>query len=100
VCRCGAYRFPHRMCGGRCDGGHVVLQTFADHMWDDPCRDCMLREEREDFTDGLVIECQVIEGREHVRECPAWQDVVQGNEIRLYGVNKPPERRCGLRFRR
>ena len=42
VCRCGAYKVPHRMMGGECNGGHIVVETFEKQMWGE-CRDCPLR---------------------------------------------------------
>ena len=42
ICRCGAYRFPHRMMGGRCDGGALVYKTFEEQAWGS-CRDCHFR---------------------------------------------------------
>lgn len=96
VCRCGAYRFPHRMMGGNCNGGHIVAETFEKQMWGD-CRDCpcyAVDEERG------VIECQALEGTEAIRECPALIDFIRYEGIKLYGVNKPPEKRSSLRFRR
>lgn len=87
VCRCGAYKFPHRMMGGRCNGGALVSDTFDNQMWG-TCRDCMLRETIEEY-DGPAIKCQVVEGREELIECPALQEFIQYHEIKLYGVNKP-----------
>ena len=82
VCRCGAYTFPHRMMGGACEG-----KKWAS------CRDCMLRETSEE--EGH--RCQVLDGREPPMECPDLQEVVQYERIRLYGVNKPPEKKRGWR---
>jgi hypothetical protein len=86
VCRCGAYKFPHRMMGGRCNGGALVDDTFNTQMYG-ACRDCMLREEIEDFA-GPAIKCQVLEGREELQECPALQEFIQYHEIIIHGVNK------------
>lgn len=95
VCRCGAYKFPHRFMGGACDGAYVVAETFEKQKWAD-CRDCPLYEV--DHERG-VIECQALEGREELRECPALIDVIRHEGVKLYGVNRPPEKR-NLRFRR
>lgn len=84
------------MMGGNCDGGHVVSKTFDEQMWGD-CRDCHLRVYDEERG---VVECQALTGQEEVRECPALADVIRFEGIRLYGVNKPPEKRSSLRFRR
>lgn len=84
VCRCGAYKFPHREMGGNCDGGAFVYRHFEQQIWGD-CRDCHFREHREE---DCVIECQVLEGRDEVIECPALQEHIRYHEIKLYGVNK------------
>mgnify|MGYP003621682021 CR=1 FL=1 len=42
ICRCGAYKWPHRMMGGRCDGGALVYKTFEEQAWGS-CRDCHFR---------------------------------------------------------
>lgn len=88
ICRCGAYKFPHRMMGGDCDGGALVERTFETQMWG-ACRDCMMREEAEDQDGCKVWKCQVLEGRDTLMQCPELQEHVRFNEIKLYGVNKP-----------
>lgn len=84
------------MLGGRCDGGAFVDKLFNDQMWGS-CRDCMLRVYDEERG---VIECQALEGTEEIRECPALVEFIRYEGIKLYGVNKPPEKRSSLRFRR
>jgi len=95
VCRCGVYKFPHRMMGGECDGGAFVGQNFEANLWGG-CRDCPLREQRDD--NGCEFVCQVIEGREPARNCPALDEHVRFHGIRLYGVNKPPAPKGRVRF--
>lgn len=87
VCRCGAYRFPHRQMGGACDGGAFVQKFFDLHLNRD-CRNCHLIEELEtEF--GCETICQALDGRESFLRCPALEDHIRFNEIPLYGVNKP-----------
>ncbi len=85
VCRCGAYRFPHREFGGECDGSHIVHATFEQQMWGE-CRGCHYREADDE---GNVL-CQVVEGRDKVTGCPEVEDHIRYNGIRLYGVNADP----------
>lgn len=95
VCRCGAYRFPHRMMGGACDGGALVERTFEAQVWGD-CRDCVHVEIDEETTERR---CQVLEGREALLNCPALADTIRYEGVKLYGVNRPPERAGALRRR-
>lgn len=88
ICQCGAYGFPHRMMGGRCSGGAFVYQFFQKNMHGE-CKQCFLCETRTEPTHEIV--CQVDEGREDAIQCPALDEHVQFNEIKLYGVNKPYE---------
>jgi hypothetical protein len=88
TCRCHVYRFPHRMMGGRCDGGAYVATTFDNQMYGS-CRDCFFRVEREDDNEGYVIECQVVQGTDEMRHCPALQEFIAFHEIRLYGIHTP-----------
>lgn len=85
VCTCGAYRFPHRQMGGRCDGGTFVSRHFDQHLWS--CRrDCMLAVWQEETGE---MRCQVLDGLERkYTSCPALQEHIQFNEIKIYGVNK------------
>jgi hypothetical protein len=95
VCRCGAYRFPHREMGGRCDGAAYVDQVFTEQMYGD-CRGCHLREYVAE--EGATV-CQVLNGIESLRECPELQARIDHHGIKLYGVNAPPMK-GPLRFRR
>lgn len=76
VCRCGAYKFPHRMMGGRCNGGAFVEQVFETRRG---CRDCH-------FLDAHT--CEVVEGRESAMRCPELEETIRYNNIKLYGVNR------------
>ena len=86
VCRCGAYRLPHRALGGNCDGGHVVYETFENNQWGE-CRGCNMYV----TNDEGVSHCQVLEGLDKLVLCPALQEFIRYNEIRLYGVNADAE---------
>lgn len=84
VCTCGAYPFPHRQMGGRCNGAFIVRQTWDCQR---ECMQCHLREER-DGDYGIEYHCQALEGREELTECPALDEHIRFNEIPLYGVNR------------
>lgn len=70
--------------GGACDGSIVVGKFFEAQLYGG-CRDCHLREANED--DGTIT-CQVLEGRERTIQCPALQEHIQYEEIRLYGEQR------------
>lgn len=90
-CWCGAYRrkdgtvFPHRMLGGACNGGAFVSQYYDKQMNRD-CRDCHLREVRED--EGYEVICQALDGRESFLRCPGLEEHINFNQIPLYGMNR------------
>lgn len=84
VCRCGAYRFPHRQMGGACDGSIVVSKFFEAQIYGE-CRECHLREANDD---DCTITCQVLEGRERTKQCPALQDHIRYEGIKLYGEQR------------
>lgn len=86
TCRCPLYRFPHRMMGGRCNGGAFVHAVFEAQAWG-ACRDCWMREARTEEEGGLV--CTVLDGREPELKCPELQEHIRYHGIKLYGVNKP-----------
>jgi hypothetical protein len=79
VCRCPAYRFPHRFGGGRCTGVSVADEYWSMHWGGGECRTCVLND------DGV---CQVLSGTERANECVVFQDFVHVNEIILLGKNK------------
>ena len=77
VCNCYAYKFPHRMFGGRCSG-----QAWVEALWEKTygtsvCGDCALCYQ-EDYCRG----CEVCDGRESPLECPELQAFVEVNEIK------------------
>lgn len=76
------------MMGGRCEGGAFVYHTWENQMHG-ICRDCMLRDEIEEWDGSSVWKCQVVEGQEPSIQCPELQEHVRYNDIQLYGVNKP-----------
>ena len=83
VCHCFAYRFPHRFGGGLCTGRNIVTETWNKNWGTGECSDCHCVEE--DQQHGKL--CQVCQGQEQVQSCPAWQDYIAENEIRLLGSN-------------
>lgn len=95
TCACGAYRFPHRMMGGACKGGAWVGGYFERELYG-ACRDCHLRDVCE-TSDGIEVRCQAIDGQEPLTACPGLAELVRFEGIRLYGMNKPPERAHGKR---
>lgn len=77
VCRCSAYRFPHRFGGGKCTGFVVVSehwQTYFGHC--DECQTC-------NSLDSVM--CQVVEGIEKENKCEVFNYFVDNEEIRLLG---------------
>lgn len=85
--------------GGRCDGGAWVAAYWEKQQWGG-CRGCILKDQRaatECGGDYVEEVCQALVGQEAVRECPALIEYVAHEEVRLYGVNKPPPRRMGWR---
>lgn len=86
------------MMGGNCEGGAFVAKLFADQIWG-KCRDCPLRVEPDAGEEG-EIHCQVLCGQEPSLQCPELLDFIRYEGIKLYGVNRPPEKKTSLRFRR
>lgn len=91
VCRCAGYPFPHRMMGGRCNGGAFVYDLFERQSWGS-CRDCVFR-----VVDAEGLKCQVLEGLDAIIECPDLAEYIRFEGIQLYGVNRAPEKRSGWR---
>lgn len=79
VCTCPAYRFPHRFSGGRCSGFFLVAEQWESHYGSGDCRNCNSL----NTTDEIPY-CEVYEGSERVQGCPAWQEFVHFNEIKVY----------------
>jgi len=80
VCHCHAYGFPHRFGSGRCHGASLVEEQWEATYGTGLCAECNALA----VVDGISC-CQVIEGQEKVVVCPAWQDFVLSNEVRLLG---------------
>ena len=93
VCHCGRYGFPHRFMGGYCDGGAWIDEFFTRELWGE-CKDCPLR-----VTDDATgeIRCQVLDGTEENRECPSLMEYVRFEGVKLYGMNRLPDKRMGWR---
>lgn len=69
TCNCGAYKFPHRLMGGRCDGSGWVENFLTTDM--SGCIECR-------HWDGW---CQVVTGQEHARHSPALIEFLQYEEV-------------------
>jgi hypothetical protein len=80
------------MMGGRCDGSSLVAKTFESMT---ACKGCYNLEQSDE--EGYT--CKVLVGGESVRTCEALQEFITFEGIKLYGVNKPPPKKRGLRFR-
>jgi hypothetical protein len=76
TCVCQAYDFPHRFSGGACTGRSIVVDQWGHGGWNRECARCHCKDKEE-------IACQVLEGKESVSECPAWQSFIAKNEIRV-----------------
>jgi len=74
VCRCGAYKFPHRQFGGRCS-----LQNWVDRFYSPQRSDC-------DSCINFADEgCQVVDGLEQPAHCPELRAYIKYESITLYG---------------
>jgi hypothetical protein len=81
VCNCYAYRFPHRFGGGNCTGSWIADETWeANYGCGNPCDNC--NNLNEDYN-GIKY-CEVYQGQEEIKECPAYQEFVEYNEIKVY----------------
>lgn len=78
TCRCDAYRFPHRFGGGSCCGFSVVEETWESNYGQGVCADCHNLNQTEE-----VPYCEVIVGQERTNLCPAWQEFVNYEEIKI-----------------
>ena len=61
ICTCPAYKFPHRLMGGRCKGEAQVQALWDQNYGSGPCRQCNYLQ---------CGSCQVLEGREAPHRCP------------------------------
>jgi hypothetical protein len=85
--------------GGDCDGGAYVSEVWENNQWGS-CRGCVFYAQREDGewgSDGGSHHCEVMDGRDELRECPELADHIRYEGVKLYGVNKPPPKRQGWR---
>lgn len=81
TCRCGAYHFPHRFSGGRCNGRPLAVEAVNNGHRE--CRDCRL------YCPGeMEPPCEVAIGQEHPRECPVVQDFCHVHEIKLTSLKE------------
>jgi hypothetical protein len=64
VCKCGAYKFPHRMTGGRCTGARWAEQEWLNGNRD--CKHCVC---------NAGSHCEVAEGQERIDNCRAFEDL-------------------------
>lgn len=100
VCRCGAYRFPHRFMGGACNGGAFVQRTWESNYGGGSCRGCpnaSLGGDSESAAIKVGLHCQALEGIEALRTCQELDEHIRHHGVKLYGVNKPPAKKMGWR---
>lgn len=76
TCTCRAYKFPHRMMGGACQGKKWV-SVFWDKNQSDECRQC--NNYVEDYSNGC--HCDVIMGVEPPRQCPELATYLDFEEV-------------------
>ena len=74
TCNCSAYDFPHRFGGGACNGYYWVADYWEDNWGCNECDGCI-------FNEG--DHCQIVEGQDKPKECPALQDFARYEEIKL-----------------
>lgn len=72
TCTCEAYSFPHRFGGGKCKGLHLAEQAWP---YSEHCQHC---------AENTRYGCAVVEGREDLQQCSAYEEFVEVNEIRIY----------------
>ena len=76
ICTCKAYPFRHRMMGGKCKGSKFVGKIWSENYGSGECSDCHLCVE-EDYQKV----CQVMEGQEPPRMCPALQQFLDFESV-------------------
>ena len=73
ICRCEAYKYPHRFGGGYCDGSSLV--TF---FWEKgKCGDCRFKD-LDSFTG--TPSCQVLNGQDEIIYCEQLHEFLRANE--------------------
>ncbi len=73
TCECGTYDFPHRLMGGDCNGRGFVREVY-ENTSSDECDFCALNK------NGAG--CEIVDGIEEARECPALQAYVDSYGIK------------------
>jgi hypothetical protein len=77
TCNCNAYKFPHRFGSGKCTGAFIAQETWERNYGGGICSSCNSFNEQE-------RRCEVVDGQESIKECEAWQEFVEFNEIKVY----------------
>lgn len=77
VCRCDAYRFPHRQFSGRCS-----LQRWVDQFYEPYRKECS------SCVHTALHDCQVVQGVEQPAHCPELREYIRYEGIVLYGRAK------------
>ena len=79
TCTCNVYKFPHRFNSGKCVGINIVENHWLNYYgYDNTCHDCNC------FVSSLESnQCEIIEGREQVHQCPVWQEFVLDTGARI-----------------
>ena len=74
TCRCNAYKFPHRLGGGRCSGAKWAENYFYQ-----------IRTECEGCNSNCETHCEVATGQESITECQAvWETLRIGDVITFF----------------
>lgn len=76
ICRCDAYKFPHRLIGGRCNGYDFVEKLWETTYGSGVCSDCGNLTTREGYT-----QCEVVHGGEKPRHCPQLSEYLDYEEV-------------------
>lgn len=72
TCRCSAYKFPHRLSGGKCTIENYVYSYFYEDRV--LCTDCICNK---------TAYCEVAEGSEDVQYCAEVQELNRYYEVSL-----------------
>lgn len=70
TCRCGAYKFPHRLNGGQCTGSHWAELYFYTVRVD--CDGCI---------SNCGSHCEVATGQESIDECQAVHEALRSGDV-------------------
>ncbi len=88
VCRCIAYRFPHRFSGGRCTGIEICRQAVdSGHR---ECVGCLHFEVVDYISEDSMSRspCAIVNGQENPLACPIVAEFVGYAEARVLGCRK------------